>query len=146
MKKRIPRPEFKIFKVKREQYVDAPKERALVDQQCGVPSTFRFPGPFDFRRYALQHYNHCLYIFNVTRHDGEDPYALRELAMMTVSATIREKESWERKYRDPIIREKWREESKAILQAPRMFEYVINELAYYESLKDGPIEVLIKAL
>lgn len=66
--------------------------------------------------------------------------------MMAVSAAIREKESWEKKYKNPVTRERWKEDTKANLKDPRQFEYVINELAYYESLKDGPLQVLIKSL
>jgi hypothetical protein len=60
--------------------------------------------------------------------------------MMNLSCAIREKKNWETKLNDPNIVEKWRQEARA-MRKEKEFQYVIEELKYYKSLKNGPIEV-----
>ena len=64
----------------------------------------------------------------------------KEQRMVQLSAQIREKPDWERKFRDPAILKKWREESGVRIDDD-MFKFVIDELAYYESLQSGAIKV-----
>ncbi|KAL1712388.1 hypothetical protein EV715DRAFT_297130, partial [Schizophyllum commune] len=72
------------------------------------------------------------------------PRALVELRMYQLSATIREKPEWWRKFKDPEIRKKWFEEAKA-QQAEvedrwrltdNMINYTLGELEGYAQLRD----------
>ncbi|KAL1705603.1 hypothetical protein EV121DRAFT_290271 [Schizophyllum commune] len=72
------------------------------------------------------------------------PRALVELRMYQLSATIREKPEWWRKFKDPEIRKKWFEEAKA-QQAEveerwrltdKMINYTLGELEGYAQLRD----------
>ncbi|BGO97415.1 hypothetical protein NBRC10513v2_004765 [Rhodotorula toruloides] len=89
------------------------------------------------------------------------PYTLQEIDMMALSYSIRSKPDWQRKYRDPEIRAKWRQEALSTeledrayagrpeeseahyydrevenLERPRltekMVDYVIDELALHD--------------
>jgi hypothetical protein len=69
---------------------------------------------------------------------------VKERLMNELSAQIREKSDWERKFRDPEISKKWRAEARHV--DDEMFRYVIEELDYYQSLEDGAIKVLLVSL
>ncbi len=71
---------------------------------------------------------------------GAPPRTLLELDMMRLSATIREKERWWDKYTNPEIVAKWREEVKGEFTEAQ-FNFVLAGLAYYDSLRDGKIQV-----
>jgi hypothetical protein len=59
---------------------------------------------------------------------------------MQLSGQIRSKKNWEQKMKDETIVAKWRKEcSKHISE--KQFNYVMQELKYYESLKENNIEV-----
>jgi len=83
--------------------------------------------------------------------DGAPPKCLRELRMMQLSASIREKPDWERKKDDPAIVTKWRQEATAPqpddaanpgrVVTPEMFDYVLAELDYYKQRMDGPMQI-----
>ncbi|PRQ73491.1 Protein of unknown function (DUF4246)-domain containing protein [Rhodotorula toruloides] len=74
----------------------------------------------------------------------DGPYTLQEIAMLALSYEIRNKPDWERKYLDPTIRAKWKEEALA-WAAPKkkydmpaltenMIDYVLDELALHDKV------------
>ncbi len=70
-----------------------------------------------------------------------EPKTLVEMELIKVSQSIRAKPDWMEKIKNPKLVEKWKSESAAKHVTASEFEYVIDELRYYASLKDGPIEV-----
>src|SRR5277367_4547966 len=64
-----------------------------------------------------------------------------ELRMMAASEAIRSKKDWRIKLEDREIVAKW--EKEAIAQGVKKdeFDYVYDELKYYSSLSEGPIQI-----
>jgi hypothetical protein len=71
---------------------------------------------------------------------GAEPRTLVELSMMALSGSIRSKPGWHTKMNDSNITEKWRKEAIEQGVTEAMVDYVLAELDYYRSLRDGPIE------
>lgn len=61
--------------------------------------------------------------------------------MHALSAAIRNKPDWHIKRLNPTIVAKWRQEAAAQHITPAQFKFVIDELAYYDKLRNGTIEV-----
>ena len=59
---------------------------------------------------------------------------------MKLSGAIRSKPDWERQRLDPLIAQRWREEARVQYVGEAGVEYVMAELEYYSSLRDGPVE------
>lgn len=70
-----------------------------------------------------------------------EPKTLVEMELIKVSQSIRAKPDWMEKIKNPELVEKWKSESTAQHVTASEFEYVIDELRYYASVKDGPIEI-----
>ena len=71
---------------------------------------------------------------------GFPPLTIIEQQLMALSATIREKENWFEKYKNEEIIAKWKEEAKRQSISVAQFNYVMKELAYYDSLRENGIE------
>ena len=69
------------------------------------------------------------------------PKTVLELRLAALSAAIRAKRDWQTKRRDPVIVEKWRQEANIQHISADQFQYVIDELNYYEKLCSDAIEV-----
>ncbi|CAF1468763.1 unnamed protein product [Adineta ricciae] len=73
---------------------------------------------------------------------GSEPKTLVELDLTRLSADIRSKINWYEKMKNDTIRNKWKQEA---LQQSRLTEkqidYVLAELEYYDSIRDGSIEM-----
>ncbi|KAG4067751.1 hypothetical protein HA402_005523 [Bradysia odoriphaga] len=70
------------------------------------------------------------------------PKSFSELDMIRLSIRIREEPNWSENMNDPIIVARWRTEMAGrLMQGDRKFDYVLAELGYYLSIKDGSIEV-----
>lgn len=63
------------------------------------------------------------------------PRTLAEQRVIQASASIREKENWFVKYKDPEIRARWRRELNGRLKADEL-DYVFAELEYYDRLRE----------
>lgn len=83
-----------------------------------------FPTPFKTRNYG----------------EGAVPKALVELELLALSGAIREKDNWFEKMWDDEIVGKWKEEALAQGASEEVFNYVLEELRYYDKLRDGTIE------
>uniref|UniRef100_A0A6B2L1E3 DUF4246 domain-containing protein n=1 Tax=Arcella intermedia TaxID=1963864 RepID=A0A6B2L1E3_9EUKA len=57
-----------------------------------------------------------------------------------MSGCVRVKPNWWEKCKDSTIVEKWREEATFEI-SPELFDYAIQELEYFDRLRDGPMEV-----
>ncbi|KAI9140256.1 hypothetical protein BKA69DRAFT_1081054 [Paraphysoderma sedebokerense] len=74
--------------------------------------------------------------------NGAEPKTTLEMNLIQLSASIRSKPNWHIKMKDPEIAAKWKEEALATGKiCEKAFEYVMKELEFYESLKDGKIEI-----
>lgn len=79
------------------------------------------------------------------------PKCLRELRIMQLSASIREKPDWQRKKDDAKIVAKWRQEATStqaneaenpgLVMTPEMLKYAFDELEYYKQRIDGPMQI-----
>lgn len=69
------------------------------------------------------------------------PKTVIELKLINLSQNIRAKPDWAMKIENPTITAKWKSECSDQHITAAEFEYVIDELRHYASLKDGPIEV-----
>eukprot|EP01137_Pigoraptor_chileana_P019097 Opistho-2@79654 len=69
------------------------------------------------------------------------PVPLREVVMNQYSAAVRDKPNWEQKLKDPAIVAKWNAEARTQGVSKKMAKYIIAELEYYASIKDGPMQV-----
>ena len=72
---------------------------------------------------------------------GSYPRSILELRLNALSATIRNKPDWQVKRLDPTVVAKWRGEAIAQHVTPVQFKFVIDELAYYDKLRDGSTQV-----
>ena len=72
---------------------------------------------------------------------GSHPRSILELRLNGLSAIIRNKPDWHIKRLDPTIVAKWREEAIAQHVTPVQFKFVIDELAYYDKLRNESIQV-----
>lgn len=70
---------------------------------------------------------------NVDHRFTMTPRTKLELLMMRISSTIREKENWQIKYKDPETVKKWKSELIGNI-TEKQFDYIIAELKYYESI------------
>jgi hypothetical protein len=70
----------------------------------------------------------------------EEPMSLKEKKMVQLSAAIREKSDWEKKFVDRSILNRWRAEVATKVD-DYMFRYVNDELRYYCTLRSGSIKV-----
>ncbi|CAF3703325.1 unnamed protein product [Rotaria sp. Silwood1] len=74
--------------------------------------------------------------------DGCEPKTLIELTMMRLSGTIRTKLKWYGKMKDETIRNKWKQEaSEQTSLTDKQINYVLAELEYYDSIRDGSMEM-----
>jgi Protein of unknown function (DUF4246) len=69
------------------------------------------------------------------------PRTTLELRLNALSAAIRNKRDWHIKRLNPEIVATWEKEAAAQGITPAQFKFVIDELAYYDKLRDGSIEV-----
>jgi hypothetical protein len=69
------------------------------------------------------------------------PRTTLELRLNVLSAAIRNKQDWRVKRLNPEIVATWQKEAIAQQITPAQFKFVIDELAYYDKLRDGSIEV-----
>ena len=72
---------------------------------------------------------------------GSQPRSILELRLSGLSAIIRNKPDWHTKRLDSTIVAKWREEAIAQHVTPVQFKFIIDELAYYDKLRDGSTQV-----
>ncbi|CAF1078068.1 unnamed protein product [Didymodactylos carnosus] len=73
---------------------------------------------------------------------GCDPKTLVELTMMRLSGSIRTKSKWYEKNKDETIRNKWKQEAlEQGLLTEKQINYVLAELEYYNSIRDGCMEM-----
>lgn len=70
-----------------------------------------------------------------------DPKTLVELKLIKISQKIRSKSNWMEKINNPSIVAKWKSEMAEQSVTAAEFDYVLDELRYYASLKEGPIEI-----
>jgi hypothetical protein len=62
--------------------------------------------------------------------------------MMRLSGVIRSKSKWYEKMKDETIRNKWKQEClEQELLTIKQIDYVLSELEYYNSLRDGSLEM-----
>lgn len=80
-------------------------------------------------------------IYGEGKASGATAYSSLELNMMNMSAALRSKPNWWEKFRDPVLRDKWRKEALAQLKSDSAVEYVLQELTYYNSLRIGGTEM-----
>ncbi|CAF2776740.1 unnamed protein product [Rotaria sp. Silwood2] len=74
--------------------------------------------------------------------EGCQPKTLIELNMTRLSGVIRSKAKWYEKMNDETIRNKWKKEAlKKKLLKSKQIEYVLAELQYYNSIRDGNMEM-----
>src|SRR5579871_3396425 len=69
------------------------------------------------------------------------PKSTVELQLNALSAAIRNKPDWHAKRLNPDIVSKWEAEAIAQHITPAQFKYVMDELNYYDKLRDGLVEV-----
>jgi hypothetical protein len=69
------------------------------------------------------------------------PRSLIELRLNALSAKIRNKADWHSKRLDPEIVAKWQKEASVQHIARAQFQFVIDELGYYDKLRNGSMEV-----
>jgi hypothetical protein len=73
---------------------------------------------------------------------GCQPKTLIELNMMHLSASIRSKSKWFDKFKDIIIRNKWKQEAlQQNLLSEKQIDYVLAELEYYDSIRENSMEM-----
>ncbi|CAF2832430.1 unnamed protein product [Rotaria sp. Silwood2] len=73
---------------------------------------------------------------------GCEPKTLTELTMMHLSGIIRTKSKWYEKMKDETIRNKWKSEaSEQASLTDKQIDYVLAELEYYDSIRDGSMEM-----
>jgi hypothetical protein len=73
--------------------------------------------------------------------DGRQPKTLLEMQLMSLSASIRSKDKWYEKMEDATIVDKWKQEATQQGATQELIQYVLDELKYYKSLRDGNIEI-----
>ncbi|KAJ6634204.1 hypothetical protein Bhyg_17384, partial [Pseudolycoriella hygida] len=72
----------------------------------------------------------------------EIPKVRDELDIIQISNIIREEANWSEKINDPIVVAKWKAEiAVKYLHGDQKFDFVLDELGHYVSIKDGSIEV-----
>jgi hypothetical protein len=70
------------------------------------------------------------------------PKTLAELTMMRLSSVIRSKSKWYEKMKDQTIRNKWKQEAlEQTSLSDKKVDYVLDELEYYNSIRDGSLEM-----
>lgn len=69
------------------------------------------------------------------------PKTLLELKLINVSQLIRTKPDWMEKIRNTNIIAKWKSEIAEQSVSDAEFEFILDELKHYASLKEGPIEI-----
>jgi hypothetical protein len=85
-----------------------------------------FPHPF-----LRGHYGH-----------GCEPKSKIELRMMELSGIIRNKSAWFKKMKDQTIKSKWKQEAlQQSTLTEKQIDYVLDELEYYNSIRDQSIEM-----
>ncbi len=72
---------------------------------------------------------------------GSLPKTVVELNMMALSASIRSKPNWWEKIKDEKIVAKWTKEAADQGATEDQIKYVLKELEYYNSLRDGVLEL-----
>lgn len=70
-----------------------------------------------------------------------EPKTVLELKLIKISQQIRAKRDWIQKIKNPTITAKWKSELAAQSITAEEFQYILDELNYYASLKEGPIEI-----
>ena len=106
------------------------KQKTLTEIEINLKSSNidlkPFPHPFYEGDYSL----------------GCQPKTLAELTMMRLSGAIRTKSKWYDKMKDQTIRSKWKEEAlQQTSLSDKKIDYVLDELQYYDSIRDGPIQM-----
>src|SRR5271170_409155 len=82
--------------------------------------------------------------FPIPHHRGEAemyPRSVLELRLNALSAAIRNKPDWHVKRLNPHIVAKWQQEALSQHITPTQFKFVLDELEYYDKLRDGSMEV-----
>ncbi|XP_037046523.1 uncharacterized protein LOC119081593 [Bradysia coprophila] len=69
------------------------------------------------------------------------PRTVTELKLIKVSQTIRAKPDWMEKLKNPTIVAKWKSECAKQNVNETEFQYILDELRYYATLTEGPIEI-----
>ncbi|CAF3644890.1 unnamed protein product [Rotaria sp. Silwood1] len=73
---------------------------------------------------------------------GCQPKTLIELNMIRLSGIIRSKPKWYEKMNNRTIRNKWKKETlEQNLLTVKQIDYVLDELEYYNSIRDGTMEM-----
>lgn len=70
-----------------------------------------------------------------------EPKTLLELNLINISQKIRSKPNWMEKIKNPSIVAKWKSEIAEQSVTATEFEYILDELRYYATVKEGPIEI-----
>lgn len=70
-----------------------------------------------------------------------EPKTLLELNLINISQKIRSKPDWMEKIKNPSIVAKWKSEIAEQSVTAAEFEYILDELRYYATVKEGPIEI-----
>lgn len=70
-----------------------------------------------------------------------EPKTLLELNLINISQKIRSKPNWMEKIKNPSIVAKWKSEIAEQSVTAAEFEYILDELRYYATVKEGPIEI-----
>ncbi|CAF3733380.1 unnamed protein product [Rotaria sp. Silwood1] len=115
-----------MFSRKNKATTDQYKENFLVDLKNQNDDLQTFPHPFIAVDYS----------------DDNPPKTLVELEMMQLSGCIRAKPKWYEKMKDENIRNKWKQE--ALEQGSlteKQINYVLDELQYYDSIRDDSMEM-----
>jgi Protein of unknown function (DUF4246) len=73
--------------------------------------------------------------------DESYPKSQLELRLNLLSATIRTKPDWHLKRLDPEIVARWQREAVSQHITPAQFNFVMDELAYYDKLRSESMEV-----
>lgn len=97
---------------------------------------------FESENKDLSEFPHPFVVGEVFDGNGLKPKTLVELSMMQLSGAIRSKENWFHKINDQSIVQKWKEEAlKENRLNQKQIDYVFDELKYYDSIRDGSIEM-----
>ena len=108
-----------------ESSVDS-EQQLLIDLTTENPDLSQFPHPFHDGDYG----------------SGRPPKSLNELKIMRFSGAIRSKVNWYEKMKNETIVNKWKQEAlEQNILSEKQIDYVLDELEYYDSIRDGSLEM-----
>ncbi|CAF1426543.1 unnamed protein product [Adineta ricciae] len=111
---------------KRSYVQDETEEIATIDLSSRNPDLEEFRTPFD----------------EIDSYSASTPKTQAELYMMNLSGVIRSKPEWFKKMNEKTIRKKWKQEALQQYDlSEKQIDYVLNELIYYDSIRDGSMEM-----